>query len=83
VDHLSVNDIVQYVQVRNVERAYSFDRDRKGVVGCTRGARFAHLGAGRAQSPQYLGAIEALTLAVVAEAHDIERTPQGDVPQIG
>ena len=83
MNDLPVDDIVQHIEVGNVERADRLDGDGKDVFSGARRAGFPHLGTGRTQCPQHLGAIEALTLAMLAEAHDIERTPAGDVRQIG
>src|SRR5688572_15778092 len=59
--------------MRELERADGFDGECERFVSRARGGRLADLGACGPQRPQYLGAIEALSLTVVAETHGLSR----------
>ena len=71
MDDLAIDDVVEHLQVRNVERADRLDRYRKDVVSGARRCRLPHFGACLSQRPQDLGTVEPLTLAMIAETHDV------------
>lgn len=69
MNHLSLDNVIDGIEMRDFERADGLDGGNNRLIGGLRLLRAPKLLSSRTQRPQHLGAIEPLALTMVAEAH--------------
>ncbi len=70
VDDFSVDNLVDRIEMRNLERSNRLDRERERLLGLARTLGASQSLSRGSKRTQHLRAVEALPLTMIAETHD-------------